>query len=516
MRIRLLNGESALAQGITELIRRLNLEKKAGDLTVKAVLRGEDGYTFSRADGSSYKICYHARHEFFMALARIISGESRGTAARRLDAGFLLDCAKNAVPNADTLKRTVVNLALCGYSQLYLYVEDCIAVPGEERLGYMRGRFTADEIREIDAYCRLFGIALIPCIQTLGHYAGLFYSHVAQYLPIYEYEDTILAENEPTYQFLTHIIQWVSGCFSSGRIHICLNDAKQTGLGEYLKKNKYKPRASILKTHIDRVCAICEAYGLAPVMWTDMLVEDDTLDPQGLKNLIADLPKNLTFMCYDDYKKSEFLYEKLLKSNIKAFETPIFCCNINNWLGFAPLNYLTDTRLVPALDACVKLGIDRVVFTAWAEAGGESAQLSVLPSLLRLSDEIYAFDGGRRTDRLAKLLTGYTPDELMCLDLPNTVPGCDRARPANPAKYLLYEDPILSHYLINADETYRQYYLSRAETLRALSRRKSPYAYLFVTLYRLCAALADKCLLSAEIEGCYRAKNAAGLKEIAA
>jgi len=35
--------------------------------------------------------------------------------------------------------------------------------------GIYRGRYSREEIREIDEYAQIFGIELIPCIQTLAH-----------------------------------------------------------------------------------------------------------------------------------------------------------------------------------------------------------------------------------------------------------------------------------------------------------------------------------------------------------
>ena len=83
--------------------------------------------------------------------------------------GTMLDCSRNAVPNIRSLKKWIDLTAGLGYNALLLYTEDTYEVPGEPYFGYMRGRFTQDELREADRYALSRGMTLIPCIQVLAH-----------------------------------------------------------------------------------------------------------------------------------------------------------------------------------------------------------------------------------------------------------------------------------------------------------------------------------------------------------
>ena len=86
--------------------------------------------------------------------------------------GALLDCSRGAVLKVDTVKKWIDILQKIGYNVLELYTEDTLEVEGEPYLGYLRGRYTGAEIREIDAYAAAHGIELIPCIQTLAHFTN--------------------------------------------------------------------------------------------------------------------------------------------------------------------------------------------------------------------------------------------------------------------------------------------------------------------------------------------------------
>ena len=71
----------------------------------------------------------------------------------------------------DTVKLLLRKIALMGLNTFMLYTEDTYEVEEYLYFGYMRGRYTKDEIRELDKYALALGIELIPCIQMLGHLA---------------------------------------------------------------------------------------------------------------------------------------------------------------------------------------------------------------------------------------------------------------------------------------------------------------------------------------------------------
>lgn len=49
-----------------------------------------------------------------------------------------------------------------GYNTLMLYTEDTYEVDGQPYFGYMRGRYSKAELRELDDYAAEKGMELIP------------------------------------------------------------------------------------------------------------------------------------------------------------------------------------------------------------------------------------------------------------------------------------------------------------------------------------------------------------------
>lgn len=118
------------------------------------------------------------KSKFFRAFA-ILAGwikegekEKSVTQTPRLETnGTFVDMSRNAVMNVKTIKYMLRKIALMGMNTYLLYTEDTYEIENRPYFGYMRGRYTKAELRELDAYAAKLGIELIPCIQLLGHLA---------------------------------------------------------------------------------------------------------------------------------------------------------------------------------------------------------------------------------------------------------------------------------------------------------------------------------------------------------
>ena len=83
--------------------------------------------------------------------------------------GVLLDCTRGNIITVEHFKYWLRRLSLMGYNLVMLYTKDAYQVPGEPYFGCMRGAYSMDEIKEMDAYAKKLRIEMIGSIQTLGH-----------------------------------------------------------------------------------------------------------------------------------------------------------------------------------------------------------------------------------------------------------------------------------------------------------------------------------------------------------
>lgn len=141
----------------------------------------------------------------------------------------MLDCSRNAVMKPKRLKEFIQLIKKMGYNTLMLYTEDTYEIEDEPLFGYLRGRYTIEELQDIDSYCKDNGVELIPCIQTLAHLGLIF--KFGHYASIRDCMDVLLVDEEKTYDLIDKMFQSLSKAFTSKRVHIGMDEAHWLGRG---------------------------------------------------------------------------------------------------------------------------------------------------------------------------------------------------------------------------------------------------------------------------------------------
>lgn len=421
--------------------------------------------------------------------------------------GVMLDCARNGVPEMQALKRLVPILAILGYDYLELYTEDCMEVEGEPQFGYARGKYTLNEIRELDKYCNGFGIELTPCIQTLAHLSRIFFHYKEYASVVRDKNDVLLVGEERTYRLIENVIKSCSEAFSSRRINIGMDEAFDLGTGKYFEKHGYESKSEIMRKHLKRVAEICEKYGFEPSLWGDMFYRDkDEINGE-------DVPKNATLIYWNYLSEKEEDYKKVLGTIRSSGVKYSFAGAVHKWYGFAPLNEYSEYILSAQFKVLPEFGVKEFKLTAWGDNGAECSFFSILPSLAFTAENNYGLDGF--CDKILKAITGYSHDEWLTLDAPNKLYDGKAEKRVNPSKYLLYADPFVGMEEFSGQNDYVLRYEEIQKKLARLSRRKSPFSYLFKTLTMLCSVLKDKCVLTETIREAYDEKDMEKLEIVA-
>ena len=68
----------------------------------------------------------------------------------------------------------------------------------------MRGRYTKEELKEIDSYASGFGIEVFPAIQTLGHMER--YMHWDEAFPVRDTMHCLLVGEQKTYELIENMM----------------------------------------------------------------------------------------------------------------------------------------------------------------------------------------------------------------------------------------------------------------------------------------------------------------------
>ena len=421
----------------------------------------------------------------------------------------MLDMSRNAVMRVDQLKSFMSTVKKMGYNALFLYCEDTYEVEGEPYFGYMRGRYSIAEMKEIDEYAQSINIEVIPCIQTLAHLEATL--RWKQYPT--DNSRTLMVGEERVYQLIDRMLATLSKCFSSKRIHIGMDEAWGLGRGNYLDKNGYESVDVIMKKHLARVIELTEKYGYEPLMWSDMFFSElpghkyyhEKVEMP--KSVLEAMPKSVKPVYWDYYHTAEKNYDDMMYNHKQLSKDFWFAGGTWTWSGFAPNNYYSLNTMIPALNACKKNRTKNVFFTMWGDNGGECSRYASMPALFYLAE--YAkgnTDEAKIKEKFEKKF-GIAFDEYMLLDMVNYLSEGENTKsyvPYNPSKYGFYADTFNGYTDYTVAEGGGEKYEELAEKLHAIAKKNRKYGYIFETEARLCDVMAIKYELGVLVRKAYQ------------
>lgn len=431
--------------------------------------------------------------------------------------GVMIDCSRNAVMTVEQVKKYILILKRMGYNQVQLYMEDTYEVDGEPLFGYLRGRYSREELREMDDFAFQNGVELVPNVQTLAHMTALLRWRG----DLRDTENIFLVGNEDVYTLIDRMFSSLRASFRTEKIHIGMDEAHMLGRGRYYDQHGPQDRVEILLSHLRRVCEIADKYAFKPMMWSDMFyalacggnyyVTDATFDPTVKEKI----PKNLTLVYWDYYTHDKKRYDGMIKGHHQLSDRIVFAGGAWKWVGFAPHNDYGNRATKAAIAACKEGGIRDVFLTMWGDNGAECSSYAVLPSLC------YAACMAQGITKMADIKAkcyewlGVKYDDLMLLDLPDQLENIENGVPT-PSKYFLYADCFASIFQNTEKAEYAKKYASMARRLNLAVKRAGEYGYLFDTLSKLCAVLSVKVTICTRTREAYRSGDCAQLDAVIA
>jgi len=400
-------------------------------------------------------ISYPHKAAFFRALAKLCSLIRSGIWEKEItetlvfdEIGAMVDMSRNGAMNVRGVKIMMRKMALMGMNTYMLYTEDNYEIDGYPYFGHIRGRYTKEEIKELDRYAIELGIELIPCVQMSGHLAThLSWGAAAPYK---DTSSTLLVGAEATYKLIDAMLKSISECFTSRRLHMGMDEARDLGSGKYLELNGYKTRSEIFLEHLARVSEMVRSYGFEPMMWSDMFFRlaaagkipgyrDYDLRVEMTDEISEKVPDGITQVFWDYYHDTEDFYALNIDKHRKYLKNKtVFAGGVYLWCGHCPLFQLTKKYTVPALNACKDRNVREVLATVWL-SGSEGMHILSLAGLALYAD--YAYVGKYDENSVAecfKTATGEDYFEILKLEAPEHPDGgiFSLSRP------LLYNDPL--------------------------------------------------------------------------
>ena len=485
--------------------------------------------TLTREDGV-FTILYSGRSAFCRGISLLVRHAGRQEDFSITEqAGFgtlgtMLDCSRNAVMKPEELKRMIRITAMLGFNAIMLYTEDTYEIPGSPYFGRERGKYTIEELRDLDRYASMFGIELIPCIQMLAHLNAIF--EWPPYRDLRDWDDILNLAEEGSYELIRKMAETVSGIFRSRRINIGMDEAYMLGRGRYLEKKGYEKSAAIMQRHLGRVMKILREYGFQPRMWSDMFFRMCTPDesyyhPDFRVNDAAKsaIPEEMTLIYWDYYGTDSERYNRMMKNHFELTERVAFAGGTSSWYGLVPLNRFSLNSARAALESVRKNRIREVYVTLWGDDGGTCSFFGTLPTLTCYGEACW---NGHTEDadlrEAMKAASGADFDAFLRFEeLEHFRCRKDFSyAPKNPSRYLLWQDVLQGKFDCHVPEDAEQLYTEAIFRMMEDRQYCHPkYGYLFDTFSALCDVLREKAGLGILLRRVYLAGNRAALREIA-
>lgn len=527
MQIRLIGETGGLLEGAALLCGDLGIELSDDGLAIE--VRHTEGQLSAHCSGGRGVIGYDQPIHFYRALGLWVEHYRREAEFSVAETpkfernGAMIDVSRNAVLTVESVQLLLRKMALMGLNWLMLYTEDTFTVGEYPYFGYMRGRYSPQELRACDDYAAKLGIEMTPCIQTLAHLTeALKWNYAAE---MRDTPDILLVGEDETYRLIERMLHAASAPFRSRRIHIGMDEAHQLGLGRYLDRHGYRKRFDIMNEHLQRVARMAGDLGLQPMIWSDMYFRlgSATGSYYDLKadipaEVVEGMPGNVQFVYWDYYHADAAFYREYIRRHRAFGSMPVFAGGVWTWNGIAP-NYGKTVRTTEAaLVACKEEGVREVFATMWGDNGAETSVFAGLAGLQLFAEHGYAdaVDERRLAERFA-FCTGGQYGDFFALNRFDETPGVskDNLDESNPAKCLLWQDALIGLFDGNiAGLPLAGHYAGLKSDMADAARRNGEWNALFDFYEQLAEVLSVKSELGLRLKAAYDQRDRAGLQHL--
>ncbi len=215
--------------------------------------------------------------------------------------GFYHDVTRGRVSTLSYLKELADKLSEYKINQLQLYIENTHLFRDFSEVWRDDDPLTPQEIMELDNYCYVRGIELIPSISTFSHLYKVLRTKQFSYLCELEHSEddpfdawdkqdhhTLDITNPDSFPFVCRMIDEYRPLFRTDKFNLCADETFDLGLG---RSKEYCEKIGKDKAYIEFVKKLCNhliEIGCKPMMWGDIICE--------YPNLVEELPKKMTFL----------------------------------------------------------------------------------------------------------------------------------------------------------------------------------------------------------------------------
>lgn len=462
---------------LTELVSEL---PAARDLSLSLHLEKSDVPGLSvHGEGTDWFLTYSNPVSLSRAVALAVQRASEGAYDEICEAplfgtlGVMADMSGNAVLKPTAIKRFCRLLAGLGYNALVLKTVKGSAIHETIDFDAFAGRYTAEELCELDAYAASLGIDLVPCIP---------FSELPSY-----------ASNEAFARAIDRTLSVCAARLQSRRVCFGFDRPALPGCDDYPLPLGGCPTTEI-SARLDILSRLCNKHGYTASMGGGVL--------EQLENTA--LP--LTFAVSECTSVDQNTYRAKLTALMQKTENLGFVGGDNGWYGAVPLSWLSHTVACNTLPVLQEIQPKEVFVAMWRDDTGACPYFATLPVLFAYAETAWArTDYTEHLSRRMLALCGVDFYDMVPLeDIPAIRCRLNTGRViVTPGRYMLYDRVMPGDFAAHSAGGLI-HLRSMTDWMAERIERAGEFAYVFEAQVAFCNLLACKAEIAEGSRRAYR------------
>lgn len=202
--------------------------------------------------------------------------------------GLMLDISRGRVYTLDYLKQLVSKLAVLRINVLQLYIEHTYAFTFLQEVHRGCDPITAEEIQELDQWCKQHYIELQANLQSFGHCNRLLTTKGLRHLRESDLYWTLSPAVEENYALLDRMYSEFLPNFSSSVLNIDSDETYDLGSGKSADLVKKEGKGEVYLKHLLRVRELAAKQGKTLMVFGDVILRHP--------ELLEQIPKDIVFL----------------------------------------------------------------------------------------------------------------------------------------------------------------------------------------------------------------------------
>lgn len=297
--------------------------------------------------------------------------------------GFMLDTARGRVPTLESLKELADRLSFYKINQLQLYIEHSFAFAVLPEIWAGKDPLTAEEILELDLYCKSRQIELVPALATFSHFYEILRTETFQHLC--ELEDqatrpfswmdrmshhTLDVIHPGSLALVKSMLDEFIPLFSSKRFNLCGDETFDLGRGKNRQLAAIKGAGRLYVDFLNQIIALVEGHGKEAMVWSDVIVNHP--------DLIPEISDRVTFL---NWNYEAVVGEDETRIIAQSGRQQYLCPGCNSWNRLSSDMDKAFANVRQMVAHAVKHGALGILNTDWGDYGHVNFPAASVPAL---------------------------------------------------------------------------------------------------------------------------------------